>query len=122
MTTITDRGSRVAVIRDIPNATDETVDCVARNQDDAHACELSPASALGTDDLMVEAAGQPGVSVVDMTDYFCTDDAEVPANCAGIIRRRRSRTRSVPMRLRQGSIRLLRAGGTRWAGHVRWTS
>ncbi|HYI32805.1 MAG TPA: acyltransferase family protein [Glaciibacter sp.] len=74
--TVTDRGSSVAVIRDIPNAKDETTDCVARHQDDAAACELVAASALGTDDLMVEAAeGQPGVSVVDMTDYFCTDDA-----------------------------------------------
>lgn len=74
--TVTDRGSSVAVIRDIPNAKDETTDCVARHQDDAAACELVAASALGTDDLMVEAAeGQPGVSIVDMTDYFCADDA-----------------------------------------------
>lgn len=71
---LTDRGSSVAVIRDIPNANGETTDCVARHTTDSKKCELVAASALGNDDLMVKAAdGQPGVSVVDMTDFFCAD-------------------------------------------------
>lgn len=68
----TDRGSKVVVIRDVPQANAGTTLCVAKHETDSDVCNL-PASKSHVDDLMVDAAaGQKNVSVADMTSSFCT--------------------------------------------------
>jgi peptidoglycan/LPS O-acetylase OafA/YrhL len=75
---LVERGTRVVVIRDIPQLSEDTNRCVSETSGEDRACDLPESEAL-RDDLMVEAAeGQPGVSVVDMNDFFCRDGSCTP--------------------------------------------
>jgi peptidoglycan/LPS O-acetylase OafA/YrhL len=75
---LVERGTQVVVIRDIPQMSEDTNLCISETAGDDKACDR-PESQAVSDDLMVEAAkGQPGVSVVDMNDFFCRDGSCTP--------------------------------------------
>jgi hypothetical protein len=75
---LVERGTHVVVIRDIPQLSEETNRCVSETAGEDGACDR-PESEAVADDLMVEAAkDQPGVSVVDMNDFFCRDGSCTP--------------------------------------------
>jgi len=72
------RGTRVVVIRDIPEMGAGTNLCISKTSGDDGACDRPEKQAVH-DDLMVEAAeGQAGVTVVDMNDLFCRDGSCSP--------------------------------------------
>ena len=78
---LVERGTQVVVIRDIPQMKETTNRCIAETEgtDDADDACARPQSEAQLDDLMVEAAkDQPGVSVVDMNDFFCRDGSCTP--------------------------------------------
>jgi len=68
---LVERGTEVVVIRDIPQMTAGTNLCISETAGEDGACDR-PENEAVHDDLLVEAAkGQPGVTVVDMNDFFC---------------------------------------------------
>ena len=72
------RGTRVVVIRDIPEMGASTNLCISKTAGEDGACDRPEKEAVH-DDLMVAAAeGQPGVTVVDMNDLFCRDGSCTP--------------------------------------------
>jgi hypothetical protein len=72
------RGTRVVVIRDIPEMGASTNLCISKTEGADGACDRPEKEAVH-DDLMVAAAeGQPGVTVVDMNDLFCRDGSCSP--------------------------------------------
>lgn len=75
---LVERGTQVVVIRDIPQMKEDTNRCIADTEGADQACDR-PESEAQLDDLMVEAAkDQPGVTVVDMNDFFCRDGSCTP--------------------------------------------
>jgi hypothetical protein len=73
--TITAGGTRVLVIRDVPNAVGSAPDCVATHLTDVQACTNPQTTAVEADPLY-EAARKDGsglVSTLDLTDRFCRD-------------------------------------------------
>ncbi|MET9630176.1 acyltransferase family protein [Lentzea sp. NPDC006480] len=70
----TDAGARVIVLADPPyNTADRTADCVALHPKKPEACAAAREQA-NSFDAMAEAArtaDNPGVSLIDLTDYFC---------------------------------------------------
>jgi hypothetical protein len=75
---LVERGTSVVVIRDIPQLSEDTNLCVSQTEGADGACDRPESEALG-DDLLVEAAqDQPGVTVVDMNDFFCRDGSCTP--------------------------------------------
>lgn len=70
-------GSRVVVLRDTPwpalRGNAKARDCVAANPTRPEACSTPKPKALHTDGLADAAAKLPGVSIVDLTDRFCSD-------------------------------------------------
>ena len=75
---LVERGSQVVVIRDIPEMSAGTNLCISETSGADGACDRAENEAVH-DDLLVEAAkDQPGVSVVDMNDFFCRDGSCTP--------------------------------------------
>jgi peptidoglycan/LPS O-acetylase OafA/YrhL len=75
---LVEQGTQVVVIRDIPQMTAGTNLCIAETSGEDQACDRPENEAL-VDDLMVEAAkDQPGVTVIDMNDFFCRDGSCSP--------------------------------------------
>jgi peptidoglycan/LPS O-acetylase OafA/YrhL len=75
---LVERGTQVVVIRDIPQMSEDTNLCISETAGSDKACDR-PESQAVSDDLMVDAAkGQPGVTVVDMNDFFCQDGSCTP--------------------------------------------
>ncbi|WP_394161138.1 acyltransferase family protein [Galactobacter valiniphilus] len=70
-------GSRVVVLRDTPwpalRGNAKARDCVAANPTRPEACSTPKQKALHADGLAQAAAAMDGVSVVDLTDRFCSD-------------------------------------------------
>jgi peptidoglycan/LPS O-acetylase OafA/YrhL len=72
LTPLSQAGISVAVIREVPRPPLNVPECVERNPGQPSACDSSRAAALpGPDPLAEAAAGLPGVSVVDLTDWLC---------------------------------------------------
>lgn len=75
---LTAAGKTVFVVRDTPGSVRESPDhaefnirdCLPASLDEYDPCAIDR-SLLITDDLMMRAAAAAGVSVVDLTDYFC---------------------------------------------------
>lgn len=70
-----DAGSRVVVLRDIPVSQGElSASCVAQHPDDPEVCSSPRSTALPSDPVAEAAAAleHPNVSVVDLSDRFCT--------------------------------------------------
>lgn len=77
---LTARGSQVVVIRDTPRVPEGTSACLERSELDPDACAVPRAEALTSPDpMVVAAAGQDGVTVLDFTDYFCDAQSCVTA-------------------------------------------
>ncbi|KAM9863137.1 acyltransferase family protein [Leucobacter sp. BZR 635] len=67
-------GTKIAVIRDAPIARETaTPDCLAKHMDDPMACAAPRAEALANDPFAAAARSDGNVSVIDLTDRFCTD-------------------------------------------------
>ncbi len=77
----TDAGARVAVLADPPyNDEVRSPDCVTLHPANPVAC-AAPRERAHTSDPLVEVArkaANPGVSVIDMTDYFCDEEKCYP--------------------------------------------
>ena len=71
-----DRGAHVLAIRDVPHSTPELITCVDdRGLAGTKDCTNPREDALPDADPIVQAAtAYPGVSLIDMTDWFCGDD------------------------------------------------
>ncbi len=67
---LVDRGSKVVVIRGVPNMVG-ALDCMIRNPDDPSACEIDRESALANTRMLEAAKLVSGTVVVDLSDYFC---------------------------------------------------
>jgi peptidoglycan/LPS O-acetylase OafA/YrhL len=68
----TGAGARVVVLADPPlNGDVRPADCVVLNPDDPAACAVDRSAAQPPDPLNEAARTSPGVSLVDLTDYFC---------------------------------------------------
>ena len=68
---LVERGTQVVVVHDVPRMTEGTNLCISQTSDADGSCDRPQKEAI-LDDLMVEAAkDQPGVTVVDMNDFFC---------------------------------------------------
>ena len=75
---LVERGTEVVVIRDVPRMEEGTNRCIADTAGANAACDR-PENEAVLDDLMVEAAeDQPGVTVIDMNDFFCRDGSCTP--------------------------------------------
>jgi len=75
---LVERGTEVVVIRDVPRMEEGTNRCIADTAGADAACDR-PENEAVLDDLMVEAAeDQPGVTVIDMNDFFCRDGSCTP--------------------------------------------
>ncbi|MCS5731513.1 acyltransferase [Herbiconiux moechotypicola] len=73
----TSLGTKVVVVGDVPAVTEEGLACISRFgfQANDNDCGTSAADAFAqTDPLIQASADMPGVSLVDLTDYFCADD------------------------------------------------
>jgi hypothetical protein len=69
--TWTDTGARIVVLVDPPLTTERDPNCVELNPDDPVACAVNRAAATPTDPLTEAARDVPGVTIVDLTRYFC---------------------------------------------------
>lgn len=79
-----DDGSRIAVIPDTPHMADDVTICVALHPKDAAQCSAPRQQALAREDLQVSAArGIQGVTIVDMSDLFCSA-SQCPAVIGGV--------------------------------------
>jgi len=70
----TEAGARVFVLADPPyNGDARPIDCVLLNRANPAACAVSRAIAQKTDPLaeVARSSPNPGVSLIDLTDYFC---------------------------------------------------
>lgn len=71
-------GSRLAVVADNPQTSEEALACVTRvslGRDRTAECGVSRASAFPRADSLVAAAHMfPGVTVIDLSSYYCTAD------------------------------------------------
>ena len=75
---LVERGTEVVVIRDVPRMEEGTNRCIADTAGADAACDR-PENEAVLDDLMVEAAeDQPGITVIDMNDFFCRDGSCTP--------------------------------------------
>jgi peptidoglycan/LPS O-acetylase OafA/YrhL len=73
---VTARGTRVIVVADVPGVSDEAMACISRFgfQPNDNDCGTSRADAMVEVDPLIEAAaGGSGATLIDLTDYFCTD-------------------------------------------------
>lgn len=69
---LVERGAEIVVIRDVPRAPSDALDCLARTPQTPSACSLPRDSAFPSPDLLAEAAGgQQHVRVIDFTDAIC---------------------------------------------------
>ena len=74
---LVDAGKRVIALRDIPTAAVSIPECVAVHLDDYDPCATPESAALlapDVDPMMVAAASTAGVTLVDLSDVFCSDD------------------------------------------------
>lgn len=72
----TDAGARVVVLADPPyNGKVRSTDCVTLNPANPEACVVPRAEAHPADPLVevARSTGNPGVSVIDLTDHFCDE-------------------------------------------------
>lgn len=70
-----DAGSDVVVLRDIPNAPRDVVDCVVANYESPDVCGEPPESALRGSDVVEKALDlAPEADLVDLSPLFCTKD------------------------------------------------
>ncbi|HEX6357519.1 acyltransferase family protein [Actinophytocola sp.] len=67
----TDAGAQVVVLVDPPLTTGRDPNCVELNPDNPVACAVDRASATPVDPLTEAARDVPGVTIVDLTSYFC---------------------------------------------------
>lgn len=85
---VVDRGTKVVAIADNPTVTAEALACLTRfgaSAEDITACGMSMQEATGKADAIVAAAAAvPGVSVVDMTDLYCSE-GRCPAVIGNVI-------------------------------------
>lgn len=73
--TLEDAGTDVVVLRDIPNAPRDVVDCVVENYESPDVCAEPPSSALRGVELIETALDlAPDVDLVDLTPLFCTTE------------------------------------------------
>ncbi|MEO7421793.1 MAG: acyltransferase family protein [Ornithinibacter sp.] len=76
LATISETGTRVLVIRDVPSAVQSAPDCVAVHLDDVEACANPAQKALERDPLFeaaeVDTSGL--VSTLDLSDRFCREE------------------------------------------------
>ena len=73
---VAEAGSRIAVIEDNPETSEEALSCLTRAFGDVGQCGTARADALARPDVPTRAANLtvPAGIVIDLTDYFCTDD------------------------------------------------
>jgi peptidoglycan/LPS O-acetylase OafA/YrhL len=78
--TLTAQGSRVVVLHDTPRPGFDVADCLSRwGSDPAHCDAQRPAALANRTDLVGAAAGDEGVSSVDLTDDIC-----LPTRCPAV--------------------------------------
>ncbi|BBY17626.1 hypothetical protein MLIT_32180 [Mycolicibacterium litorale] len=71
-------GSRIAVVADNPEVSEDSIECLTRpafGSEQIGDCGTERAEAIARPDPLVAAAGLvPNTFVVDLTQYFCTED------------------------------------------------
>ncbi len=80
-------GIHVIALLDTPLPPSDIAECVERNLSELGRCALRRASAVansGAPSMLAAAAMTPGVDVVDLTDYFC-DDQACPAVIGNVV-------------------------------------
>ena len=77
---LTDAGHRVYVLADPPSPGGDAPNCLAQNPDDFAACTVPRDQALPEDVQIaaVEAAADPQVHLIDLTEAFCDDSTCYP--------------------------------------------
>ena len=77
---LAEAGIPVAVIADNPLmlGDDATTDCVAEHPDHPQSCDRPRSDAMPSDHQLAPAADTPGVTLVDLTDRYCTDSVCPP--------------------------------------------
>lgn len=79
------RGTPIVVLRDTPMEGDGRLACLSANRDAIAACAIDEAVALAAPDPAVTAAeGLAGVTVIDLTRYFCFGET-CPAVIGGVV-------------------------------------
>jgi hypothetical protein len=84
---VTDAGSKILVVADVPTVASETLDCLTRIRTGGFPgdCATSRSVALADADELVDVAQQaPGTRVLDMTESFCSADV-CPAVIGNVI-------------------------------------
>ena len=71
---LTEFGAELLVIRDTPYIGEDVYSCVERNPEKLEVCDQSRVVLAGKPDDAARAAGELGVQLVDMWDYFCRPD------------------------------------------------
>ena len=74
---VAERGTRIIAITDVPAATEESLQCLTRIGFSVtdNECGVPRQEALAMVDPLPEAASRvEGAGVVDLTEYFCTED------------------------------------------------
>jgi len=79
-----EQGTPLVVIRDNPQAGDDTRRCVLDNLDAVEVCDLTRGDVLTADAQEAAAEGLSGVTVIDLTDYYCTE-TNCPVSIGGIL-------------------------------------
>ena len=79
-----DRGTRLVVLAEPPLLGAELLECQLASGDDPLPCSPTPAEARANDDLAVDAAGEVGVPVIDMSPYFC-EASRCPTVVGGVL-------------------------------------
>lgn len=84
--TLTDVGIPVAVIADNPLMlpADATNDCVAKHAEDPRQCARPRTEAMPVDHQLAAATDAQGVTLIDLTDRYCTT-AECPAVVGNVL-------------------------------------
>lgn len=77
-------GSQLIVMAEAPLAGTAVIECQQANPADPRVCDRARADATDHVDLAAEAALQSGVPVIDMTDYFCTEET-CPTVVGGVL-------------------------------------
>ncbi|MFI8526908.1 acyltransferase family protein [Promicromonospora sukumoe] len=82
---LTDRGTRVVVVRDNPLARSDVMECVSDNYENPEKCGRPRAEALAGRDVVPAAAElAPQAEVVDLSERFC-DDTVCPAVIGNVL-------------------------------------
>ncbi|MEN9620526.1 MAG: hypothetical protein RL499_719 [Actinomycetota bacterium] len=78
------RGTPIVVIRDTPNVGDTVTDCLAAHRGEAELCAVPRSLALGDDEAVTAAEGFDGVTVIDLSRYFCNEEV-CPVVIGGVV-------------------------------------